>query len=219
MRGVYTIELIGTGRCYVGSTKNTTKRWRDHIKSLRLGTHHCSHLQRAWLKYGEKAFRFDLVEEVPLGICLLEREQEWMDKTLEKFNTCPKAGSPLGMKLTTEQCEKISRALSGKPKSDAHRAACSEGQRIRAKRPEEQERIEAFAKNRLGKKASEEHSRNMSIALKEAFKARPYDGGKNPAARPCRLGKKRFSCIKEACEKTGLSKYKLKLHPDFSYIK
>lgn len=218
-QGVYSITHVATNKPYIGSTKNTKIRWRRHRNSLRRGDHHCSHLQRAWNKHGEKAFEFRLLEEVDRAEELLSHEQQWMDKFPARYNTCPKAGSPLGMKLTQEQRDKISAANSGRPKSDEARAAMSEGQRRRATRPEEQRRIKQFAMNRLGKTNTLSHRENAATAIRAALaKKPPRTGGLNAAARRCALGAQTFSCVKEAVEKTGLSKYKLKLHQDFRYL-
>ena len=41
---VYAIQHNVTGRIYVGSTKNTTKRYLSHMAELRKGTH-CKNLE------------------------------------------------------------------------------------------------------------------------------------------------------------------------------
>lgn len=56
--GVYAIVHVGTGRVYVGSTSNLSKRWSRHRQELRDGTHRNAHLQAAWNLYGEDAFEW-----------------------------------------------------------------------------------------------------------------------------------------------------------------
>lgn len=76
---------------------------------LRQGVHGNIHLQRAWNKYGESAFLFEVI-----GVCdkefLLEAEQFWIDalnvyKT--GFNRCPIARNSSGIKRSEETLEKM----------------------------------------------------------------------------------------------------------------
>ena len=62
--GIYAIVHIETGRKYVGSAVNLTKRWNIHRHGLRNKKHHSAALQRAWDKYGEAAFSFEVLEVV-----------------------------------------------------------------------------------------------------------------------------------------------------------
>lgn len=167
-QGIYTITNVLTGKRYVGSSSRIQRRWRDHRKALSKGTHHCSHLQRAWNKYGSEKFVFEIVEDTT---DYFVREQSWLDATPRdlQYNTSPTAGSPLGMKLTAEQCSKISKALKGMAKSAEHCAALSEGQRDRAARQEEKERIGVFARNRIGTKQTEEHKQKRFKAQRETW--------------------------------------------------
>lgn len=49
---------------YVGqTTQNSTRRFAAHRYNLRRGNHYNSHLQRAWNKYGEENFVFDIIEQ------------------------------------------------------------------------------------------------------------------------------------------------------------
>jgi len=77
--GVYAIRRLESGQKYIGSTSVSFKeRWYKHTHSLDSGTHHNEHLQRAWIKYGEDAFIFEVIEIVAPSRCL-EREQEILD--------------------------------------------------------------------------------------------------------------------------------------------
>lgn len=79
--GIYAIVHIDSGRRYVGSAMDVRRRWWTHQNRLRRGRHDCHHLQRAWRKYGEAAFRIEVIE-----LCLEEptvlaaREQHWLDR-------------------------------------------------------------------------------------------------------------------------------------------
>lgn len=99
--GVYTITNTVNGKLYVGSTTQSfMKRWVDHKYLLRNNKHHNTHLQRAWLKYGETYFQFDILEICNVDTCLI-REQYWMDhfnSYKEGYNRTPKAGNSSGTK-------------------------------------------------------------------------------------------------------------------------
>lgn len=110
--GVYQIRNTINSKCYVGSTNNHLDRIRRHRRALRCGCHHSIHLQRAWNKYGEDAFSFEMIEEVATDK-LIEREQHWIDtmKSASRdhgYNIAPTAGSSmLGYHHTEETKEKL----------------------------------------------------------------------------------------------------------------
>jgi group I intron endonuclease len=107
MTGVYLIFNRVSKRMYVGSSFNIKTRFRKHKLLLNNNTHHCIHLQRAWNKYGEQSFKFSLLEKTILEN-LIEREQFWIDKLKNKYNSCPTAGSTLGYKHSKEAKQKQS---------------------------------------------------------------------------------------------------------------
>jgi len=96
--GIYAIVHLATGRRYVGSAVNMRERTGVHRCMLRAGKHINARLQRAWNKYGEGAFSFEVLEEHQREQ-LLVAEQRHIDKKSE-FNILPKAGSHLGAKRT-----------------------------------------------------------------------------------------------------------------------
>jgi len=117
--GIYAITHLRTGRVYVGSASNISKRWSAHRKALRLGRHLNPHLQLAWTKYGECAFSFSIIEVTDN---LTAREQFWIDElqaVAEGFNICPIARSSRGVKrgpMRAETKERISAAQRGVPR-------------------------------------------------------------------------------------------------------
>lgn len=116
--GIYCIRHRESGRVYVGSTGNISKRWSAHRKALRLGRHRNQHLQRAWAKYGGDSFDFEVLEFTDE---LDAREQHWMDKleaSVQGFNLCPIARSSRGRMISAQEIE-LRRAVIKK----AHRAA------------------------------------------------------------------------------------------------
>lgn len=109
--GVYKITCIPTGKFYIGSAVCMRTRWNDHRRHLRRGTHHSRHLQHAWRKYGEIAFRFEVVEEVVTDR-LRVREQHYLDELRPHdrstgFNISPTATGILGLILRPLSARKV----------------------------------------------------------------------------------------------------------------
>jgi len=123
--GIYAITSP-SGRQYIGSAASFTKRWKEHLRQLRNGNHHCKALQRAFMKYGENALTFSRVAICPPDD-LIYREQEQLDsrRVTELYNTSKTAGSTLGTKHSAEARANISKGRQGRgklPKTPEHRA-------------------------------------------------------------------------------------------------
>jgi group I intron endonuclease len=79
MKGyIYTIKNSVNGKVYVGSTVRPRKRGWEHFKALRAGMHCNKKLQNSWNKYGESAFKYAVVEELPNVDDLCKAEYGWM---------------------------------------------------------------------------------------------------------------------------------------------
>ena len=63
MIGVYKIINLKTKDLYIGSSIQIEKRFLRHKKDLRNNKHHSIILQRAWNKYKEENFKFEIIEE------------------------------------------------------------------------------------------------------------------------------------------------------------
>lgn len=75
-RGIYSITNLTNDLKYVGSTyKSFKERLTQHISLLNNNKHHCKHLQNAWNKYGETAFKFTVEEIIKDNTILLNRER------------------------------------------------------------------------------------------------------------------------------------------------
>jgi group I intron endonuclease len=59
--GIYAITHSASGKKYYGQSAHIEKRWATHRHGLSQRKHPNAHLQRAWLKYGEAAFTFEIV--------------------------------------------------------------------------------------------------------------------------------------------------------------
>jgi predicted XRE-type DNA-binding protein len=114
--GIYFIRNIVNDKFYIGSAVNFDSRWSRHKHDLKNDTHHCTHLQHAWNKYGEQAFLFEKYEYVETDK-LIKIEQTYLDKYydygLNCYNTCPTAGSWLGMKHSEENKKLFSKQKQG----------------------------------------------------------------------------------------------------------
>ncbi|SRR5216683_7072770 len=114
--GIYKITCTANKKVYIGSAVDLRRRKNEHFRALRQNRHHSLHLQRAWNKYGEAAFVFEVLEYV-LPMSLTAREQFWLNKLKpfgrRGFNIAHEAGSQLGMKHTPETCEKVRQAHLG----------------------------------------------------------------------------------------------------------
>ena len=81
--GIYKIVNKVNGKYYVGSSVDILTpgdgRFYNHKNLLSKNKHHCSHLQRAWLKYGPESFDFIIVQSgVPVEL-LSSVEQSYLD--------------------------------------------------------------------------------------------------------------------------------------------
>jgi len=93
--GTYEIRNLVNGKVYLGSTaENFKERWNHHRSQLRKGCHKNTHLQRAWNKYTEDNFVFNVLEFIDV-CCTLDAEQVLLDNIDEKYNINPLAtGTP-----------------------------------------------------------------------------------------------------------------------------
>lgn len=164
--GIYIITCTINGKIYIGSSINILKRWSDHRSALRAYRHNNPHLQRAWNKYGESAFTFEVLELV-MPWSLLDREQYWLDKLKPYqrkvgYNIGIKAiGGMVGRKHTPEALTKMSSQQKGKKQ----KSETIEKRRIsntgKKRSPEFRARLSAANK---GKKHSPEALAKMSAA-------------------------------------------------------
>lgn len=166
--GIYRICCVANGRAYIGQSINIEGRWKEHKKSLEAGSHSNVHLQRAWDKYSESNFSFEVAvvcEQEELN----RNEQKALDEGINLFNICKVASSPLGYKHTTEAREKNSRHSKEMWSCPEYRRKVSEGRRKQWSDPEFRKRrteVMKGNKNAKGKKWSDEKKKIHSLALK-----------------------------------------------------
>ena len=144
--GIYAITCVISGEQYVGSSKNVKARWSQHRGELRKDRNRCLVLQRAWNKYGEDAFTFSVLEYVDSIKDLIPREQYYLDTLQPAYNVRTIADRNTGIKWTPEQ---LANQNTG---------------RIRTAYRHSPEAIEKIRAANAGRKFSEEHRRNLSVA-------------------------------------------------------
>lgn len=77
--GVYIIKNIVSGKMYVGSSSDLTRRKKDHFVGLRRGTHFNIHMLSSSKIYGAESFIFGVAEYCKEED-LLSKEQYYIDK-------------------------------------------------------------------------------------------------------------------------------------------
>jgi group I intron endonuclease len=90
-QGIYKIINVINNKFYVGSAVDFKRRKTRHFSELRTKKHNNSKLQNAWNKYGEQAFVFVIVEDLPDGVDLLAAENVWLKEHVGK-NYCYNIG-------------------------------------------------------------------------------------------------------------------------------
>lgn len=94
--GIYKIRNLINGKIYVGSTQDFSFRKKEHFWELKNNKHYNQYLQRAFNKYGEENFVFEILEECNIEN-LLVREQYYLD-TLQPFDEVGYNVNPLAGK-------------------------------------------------------------------------------------------------------------------------
>lgn len=83
--GIYKIENTLNKKVYIGSTNNFSYRKQTHFKLLKSNKHHSIKLQRAFNKYGEDNFKFEILVKCPVEY-LLKVEQWFFDTHHPEYN-------------------------------------------------------------------------------------------------------------------------------------
>lgn len=180
--GVYQIRNVINGKKYYGSSKEIEERWKRHITDLRAGKHHNIKLQRAFIKYGENAFVFEIVE-LRTESDLLIREQHYLDNNKNGYNIGLKASG--GDNLTnhpnkkdivrrmTESVKKRYAERTSEEREQYSKKMTGEGNPNYGKRWGKELR-ERMSQRRTGVKASPETKAKIGIASKERWKNEEY---------------------------------------------
>lgn len=166
--GVYQIRNLQNGKLYIGSTTRLfSARKSEHWRDLRQGRHCTQHLQRAWKKYGEQSFVFEVIEICAPELCET-REQYYLDALQPQYNGSKFAANPRGYKWSDESKAKVSGENNhayGKPKSDDVKTKISAA-KIGIGRSEDSKKLQAITRKKLGLSKG---TRNPSAKLTEVL--------------------------------------------------
>lgn len=156
--GIYIILCLINNKSYVGYTTNLINRQYSHFYHLRKNTHTNEYLQKAWNKYGEENFIFEVLEECQdVGFNLPEREHFWanlLNVHNRKFGYNIKPTDPTNKIIMSEEIrKKISISRTGIKFSKSHIENLSKSKK-------------GTPSKRKGIPFTEEHKLKISKALK-----------------------------------------------------
>lgn len=84
MTGIYKITCDVTGEVYIGQSTAIARRWATHRRELKNNQHYNQHLQRAYNKYGEEHFQYEILEQCPKT--KLNEREEFYIKIFDSYN-------------------------------------------------------------------------------------------------------------------------------------
>ena len=105
--GIYKITNRKNNKCYIGSSINIKRKFEQHLYLLRKNKSHSILLQKAFNKYGEENFMFEIIDTcIPKYLFILE--QYYVDNVNPDYNICKLDVSvPIGLKMSDETKKKI----------------------------------------------------------------------------------------------------------------
>ena len=177
--GIYLIRNTVSGLCYVGQSSDINRRWRGHLHMLRrqserallglpLSRRPNRRLLNSWMKHGESAFEFSVLELCDVSD-LTEKEIHWLhrlrnDLGCEMANFEGPVDNPMrGAKHSRETIAKMSAWSKAFVRTDTHKRRIGEANRGKEVSPATRQKISA---SKTGKPA-------------------PWNrGDKNPSCRP-----------------------------------
>jgi group I intron endonuclease len=121
--GIYKIENLINGKCYIGQSIVLQKRKNIHLSNLRRNVHKNTHLQNSFNKYGEKNFIFKIILYCePNELTRYEQFFSNYYKMLNlSYNIRECIDSNSGLKHTEESKEKMSISNKGKVRSEEYK--------------------------------------------------------------------------------------------------
>ena len=122
--GIYVLINIENGKSYIGSSVSLYDRLLDYFQPAYIANQPNRHINRAIVKYGIESFLVVIIEFTNHED-LHKSEQAWIDGFKPEYNVLTYVSSLGGYKLTQEQKDKISKAITGKKQSAEQRAALS----------------------------------------------------------------------------------------------
>jgi group I intron endonuclease len=198
LSGIYTITNKVNGKLYIGSSNDMKGRLSSHKSCLKRNLHRNTHLQRAWNKYGESNFEFEILEECKEQY-LNSQENYWcywlnthnrrfgynIASILENTFKIPKesyekavitrklTAEKLGYWLTKETRDKISATNKGKPSAFKDKKHSDENKKklseYRIGKPLSEDIKKKISKGHTGKKFSIDHKNKLAESSRKIF--------------------------------------------------
>lgn len=130
--GIYSITNKVNYKIYIGLATDIYDRWKTHKQHLKYNKHENQHLQLAFNKYGENAFKFERIEVCTIDK-LIEREDYWC-KLLNTHNrnqgyNILGTGGKGKIKHAEESKKKMSESQKGRVASEESRKRMSESRK------------------------------------------------------------------------------------------
>ena len=123
MAVIYRITNMMNDKYYIGSSQSFERRVWQHKNDLRKGVHKNPKLQAAWIKYGEDAFVFEILETIP-DEQQLQVEDMYLIQNIDNplcYNINRTAEAPrLGIPMTDASKAQLSRNRKGKAAGENH---------------------------------------------------------------------------------------------------
>jgi group I intron endonuclease len=181
---VYLIQNMVTGTAYIGLATDVTVRWTQHRSELRNDTHGNPRLRRAWKKYGEDAFEFDILETATNESDLCETERFY----IEYFRFCGAdlynireggySGRWIGPRPPVSEATRQKRSATMKarglgfsPEATAKRAAMGRGKPLTA---EHRRKVSEAGKGRTPSKETREKISRATTGVKKTYTPETY---------------------------------------------
>lgn len=199
MIGIYKITNKTNGKTYIGQSIDIDRRWKEHRNSYKTGK---EILYRAIRKHGIENFEFEIITE-----CEKEELNELEQKYVLLYKSYVGFKKSKGYNMTTggdsatertpktkEQIEKLRSKLKGRKFTKEH--------------------LENMSKSRMGKKASDETKRKLSLIRKGKKFSKEHRenigksqvGAKNHQARKIICNGTVYDCMVDFCKEYGYKK-------------
>ena len=162
MAVIYRITNMINNKYYIGSAESFARREWQHKYKLKKGEHTNPHLQASWDKYGEDAFVFEILEDVPEGETTFDVENKYLHVHVglpECYNVNTDAiGMRTGIRMSEATKQQLSANRKGKHAGLEHYRY---GQTVSS---EVRQKIGDTQRGVAKPERTEEHRRNLSIA-------------------------------------------------------
>ena len=174
--GIYLWENKENGKFYIGSSIDLSRRLASYYNLNHLAKYRTRYINNALLKAGYSAFRLYILEYCDKEI-LIQREQYYFDLFQPVYNICTTAGSTLGRLHSEEAKERISESkLNTNTGENNHFYGKIHSEEAKLKMVDSKiasilssETKGKISKTKTGRKFTEEHRANLSLAKKNSI--------------------------------------------------